>query len=404
MSRINRREFLRNSFVGASGGLFTFPGLRSSYRQQESEQKPVIKRKLGRTDLVIPIVSFGVMKADNPGLIHAAMKGGITLFDTAHGYQGGKNEEMLGAELKGYPRDSFMLATKVVPDDRDNRTGVMGPGATKDAFLARFETSLKRLQMKYVDILYVHSMWTRDGILHPEMIAAVTEAKKSGKARYVGVSTHRNEPEVILAAAESGVYDVVLTAINYKQNHAEQIRKAIAKAIEAGVGIIAMKTMAGAFHDRERTKPVNCRAALKWVLENEQITTAIPGILTYEHLADNVQVLRDPGLTESERNDLATGKLEGSLYCNGCSHCVQTCKKNLPIPDMMRAYMYTYGYNNATDARTVLKDLQISEHPCGNCSGCSATCVKNFDVHQKISDIVRLTQTPDEFLSGNLIA
>ena len=55
----------------------------------------------------VPVISFGVMRADNPNLCKAAYEKGIKLFDTANGYQNGNNETMLGNLLKDYPRNSF---------------------------------------------------------------------------------------------------------------------------------------------------------------------------------------------------------------------------------------------------------------------------------------------------------
>jgi len=58
------------------------------------------RRMLGRTGIQVPIVSMGVMNADNPNLVRAALDGGIFLLDTAHGYQDGRNEEMLAPSSK----------------------------------------------------------------------------------------------------------------------------------------------------------------------------------------------------------------------------------------------------------------------------------------------------------------
>jgi predicted aldo/keto reductase-like oxidoreductase len=89
------------------------------------------------------------------------------------------------------------------------------------------------------------------------MLEAVATAKKTGKAKHVGVSTHKNEPEVIQAVIDSGVYEVVLTSINFKQDYYAVLKKTIAKAAKAGIGIVAMKTMAGGFHNKERKQPIN---------------------------------------------------------------------------------------------------------------------------------------------------
>jgi uncharacterized protein len=401
MNRYDRRQFLKSSLIGTSGAILALPTLTQTAQavgNQADGDKKAIKRKLGKTGLELPVVSFGVMRADNPALVRAAFDAGIVHFDTAHGYQRGRNEEMLGEVLKGRPRDSFVLATKVPPEDVD-RTGAIKSGSTSVAFLEKLDISLKRLKLDYVDILYVHGIIARDAALFPAMLEAAQTAKKMGKARHVGLSTHQNEPEVIQAAIDSGVYEVVLTSVNFKQDHYAQVKAAIANAAKAGIGIVAMKTMAGGFHDKERKKPINCKAALKFVLQDENVTTAIPGNTNFDHLAMNVSVNYDLALTDEERGDLTIGTSEGSLYCQGCKHCIPGCPKALPIPELMRAYMYTYGYNQPAMAHSLLATLDLPENPCVDCTHCTSVCAKGFNVSDRIKDVTRLTKVPFEFLS-----
>jgi len=402
MNGYDRRHFLKSTLLGTSGALLTLPTLAhgaSATTEPRRDEKKFITRKLGKTGIEVPIVSFGVMRADNPALVKAALDAGIVLFDTAHGYQRGKNEEMLGEVLKDRPRDSFILATKVPPEETDNRTGEIKAGSTAKAFLDKFDISLKRLKLDYVDILYVHNVSSRDGVLFPAMLEAVQTAKKSGKARHVGLSTHKNEPEVIQAAIESGVYEVVLSAINFKQDYYPKLKETVANAAKAGIGIVAMKTMAGGFHDKERKQPINCKAALKFVLQDENVTTAIPGNTNFDHLNMNISVNTDLKMTDEEKGDLLLGKSQGGLYCQGCEHCVPNCPKGLPIPDIMRAYMYTYGYREPEMAHSLLSSLDLPEQPCSDCSHCGAVCAKGFDVSDRIKDVSRLTRVPVEFLS-----
>jgi predicted aldo/keto reductase-like oxidoreductase len=402
INEIDRRSFLRTSLFGGASAFLASTSVASSSLKNigdEAKEKPSIRRKLGKTSIELPIVSFGVMRADNPALVQAAIKEGMVYYDTAHGYQNGKNEEMLGEVFKDLPRDSFVISTKVPPEETDKITGKLTSASTSKAFLEKLDISLKRLKMDYVDILYVHALSTRDAVLFPEMLEAVTLAKKSGKARHVGVSTHKNEPEVILTAIDSGVYEVVLTSVNYKQGHYAEVKSAIEAAGKAGLGIVAMKTMAGGFHDKERKQPINCKAALKFVMQNENITTAIPGITNFDQLAVNASVNHDLILTTDEQVDLAVGKSEGGLYCQGCERCIPNCPKGLPIPDIMRAYMYAYGYSNSRQAQELLTSLRLPGNPCGDCSHCSATCAKNFSISERVTDVMRLTVVPEEFLS-----
>ena len=99
MTRFNRRNFLKSSLFGASGLLVSGSVNASTARAGTK----MITRTLGKTGLELPILSMGVMRADTPNIVKAAYDSGIKLFDTAHGYQRGKNEEMLGEFFKDRP-------------------------------------------------------------------------------------------------------------------------------------------------------------------------------------------------------------------------------------------------------------------------------------------------------------
>jgi predicted aldo/keto reductase-like oxidoreductase len=360
------------------------------------ERAQVIKRQLGKTDIELPVVSFGVMRSDNKALVKSAFDMGFVHFDTAHGYQEGRNETMLGELFKDVPRNKFVLATKVGPDGVNRETGEPGEATTGEGILSKFELSLQRLQMKYVDILYLHGVSNAKTALAPQLMEALDQLKKQGKVRYVGLSTHKNEPDMIQAAIDSNFYNVVLTAINFKHDKAELIKQKAAAAAAKGIGIVAMKTMAGAFMDKERQKPINCSAALKWVLQDPNIHTSIPGIISYDHLIQNFSVMENLEFTEKEKADLEEARLMASLSCNGCNECTNQCKKNLQVEDYMRAYMYTYGYRHYENAFSLLNELEVN--PCNDCDSCTVNCVKGFSVSERINDVCRLSEVPRDLI------
>ena len=258
---MRRRTFLKSGLAGAAGLVAINP---SSFAGVAEEKNNIIYRTLGKTGLKVPVVSFGVMRSDNASLVKAAYESGITLFDTANGYQNGRNEEMLGGFFSTVPRESFILATKVKPAGVDSRTGLPSNETTAESFLKSFEVSLSRLKMSYVDILYMHSADSAQMVNHKETVGVMLDLKKKGKVRFIGISTHKNEPLVIKTMVEAGIWDVVLTSYNFKQTYAEEMAAALKLAGEAGLGVVAMKTLAGGFLDKEKTKPVNPVAALKW--------------------------------------------------------------------------------------------------------------------------------------------
>jgi len=395
MNFIDRRDFLKRGIVGAAGIMALSPSLIAL----PDQGKNIIYRTLGKTGMNVPVISFGVMRADNPNLCKAAYEKGIKLFDTANAYQNGNNEIMLGNLFKDYPRDSFFLATKVRAGGVD-KDGKPTKETTSEDFINKFNISLSRLKMSYVDILYVHSVNNPELVEHKPILKALKKLKKEGRIKFTGISTHSHEAAVINAAAATDNWDVILTSYNFMQTYREELNSAIRKASEAGIGIVAMKTMAGGgFFDKEKTKPINTTAALKWALSNTDITTAIPGMTEFDQLDLNIKILTDITMTEDEKKALIVPTAETGLYCNGCSICIPQCPKNLRVPEYMRAYMYAYGYSKPSMAHSLLSKLGTNDDPCSGCQTCKVDCVKNFRIREKIADISRLVNVPVDFLT-----
>jgi len=383
----------RRTFLVASAGAGALAGSVQGAVPGSATGKPkMITRTLGkRTGIQVPVVSMGVSRANDPSLIRASIKAGVAHFDTAHGYQRGRSEEMLGEVLADYPRDSFTIATKVNPGKKKQGT------FTKQDFLEQLELSLERLQMDYVDILYLHSANNAGYVQNPVYLDAMETAKKQGKIRFLGVSTHRAEEEVMDAAVECGKYDVVLTAYNVTQKHGEDIRQAMKRAHDAGLGVVVMKTMGGR---KAGELDINAKAALKWALQPEYVHTAIPGYTTFEQMEENTSVLADLKLVPTEIEDLKRIAADPEVvYCDACGTCERLCARQLPIPDLMRSYMYNYGYGAPAQARETLDALETGADPCAGCGGCTVNCPKGFDVARRVADISRLKEVPPEFLA-----
>ncbi len=395
MTKFNRRNFLKSSVFGASGMLVS-GGVKAGTTQTGTE---MITRTLGKTGLELPILSMGVMRADTPNIVKAAYDSGIKHFDTAHGYQRGKNEEMLGAFFKDRPRDSFVIGTKVIPPGINRKTGELGPEFSKEGFLEMANLSLERLQMDHVDIFYHHLASSRETLLNEDMLAALRQLKQEGKAKHVGVSTHKNQAEVIRAAIEGGVHEVILVAINFTMKDDKDLIDAIEEGAAAGLGFIAMKTMAGGFHDEEKKVPVDGVAALKWVFQNPHITTSIPGFTKFNELQTDLEIMNGLDMTDEEANSLLADGGRSGFYCSGCTGCQHQCRKDLPVSDLMRAYMYTYAYGNLEKGREILDEYGVDADPCNGCPGCTVTCSSGFNVAERIAKVSRLKDVPVDFIT-----
>ncbi|MBN1183320.1 MAG: aldo/keto reductase [Bacteroidales bacterium] len=395
-NRLSRRNFFKTSALSI-GGLMASRLLKAGNQTKIVKNNTILYRTLGKTGIKVPIISSGSIKKDNPNLVKAAIEAGVMHFDTARGYENGENEKMLGEAIKGFDREKLVIGTKVKGET--DKEGFFLENVTVDTCMESINASLESLHLDYVDILYTHAVKRKEAVLYEPMLEALKKAKEQGKARFIGVTTHTNMAEVINSAVECGEYDVVLTSYNYQYKEGSDVEQAIKRAAEAGMGIIGMKSQAGKFLDKERQKPVNSIAAIKYVLNNPNMHTLLVSVKSYEQLMEYMAIMDNLEMTNEEINELNSYSLEGSIYCLGCEDCIAQCPKRLPIPDLMRAYMYTYGYTELSKGYEVVKSLDLADNPCNDCTVCTVNCRNGFQVAQKVKDIVRLREVPWEFIS-----
>ncbi len=400
---ISRRTFVSGSLatLGAVSALGA-SGLAKSPAPAEPQAAAsgapgLITRTLGRTGIKLPIVNMGVMNADNPELVRKAYELGIRHFDTATSYWRGRNEEMVGrvvSELKA--RDRVVIATKMAipPDQRRN----LSPADLKAAFLKQLEGGLKRLQSDYVDILYIHDVSEVEDLGRAGFQEALLQAKKDGKARFVGFSSHQNMAALADEAAKTSLYEVLLVSFNYAFADWAALRGSLQAAADKGIGLIAMKTQCMQdWYRHEMPAEIQARyggtmvqtAALKWALRHEFIACAVPGFTNFSQLEEDMTVARDLAYTAKEEAFLADRKVKLALTrCLQCGRCVPTCPRGADVPALMRAHQYL-GYPNALQARLTLDGLSYEKglKACGSCDACAAVCAGNVPVGRRVRDL-----------------
>jgi predicted aldo/keto reductase-like oxidoreductase len=334
--------------------------------------------------------------AQDAGLIRAALDAGIVYIHTSSSYAEQNHERMLGAVLRGRRRDSFVVASSPdlpyrVEPGQDNSADV-GTSTDPSLILESIDSSLARLGLDAVDIYYLPSVNVPQTALHEPYMRAFEALKRAGKTRFVGITTHGREPEVIRAAAGSGFWDVVLTAYNFRQSHREEVRAAIRHAAEAGLGVVAMKTQAGVYWDWTRTRRINMKAALKWVLQDENVHTSIPAFSNFDEMREALSVMDDLSTSQEEERDLRLGAALGlpGLYCQQCARCVPQCPAGMSIPTLMRSYMYATGYHDAGKAVRALRGWTSTDIACARCDRCRVRCALGFDVRSRALTMARL--------------
>lgn len=352
-------------------------GTFSENRQaSESAHSDIPMRTLGKTGLEFTQLGFGAMRTSDPAVIRRGVEMGINNIDTARGYMDGENERIVAKALAGV-REKVHISTKI-------------KHGTPQQMRGDLEESLKALDTDYIDVLLRHSMKRPEDLEDEETRKFLEEAKASGKARFIGFSTHRRMASLLRAAGDDEFYDVVLTAFNF--THGEDLVNAVNYAAEKGIGIIAMKTQAGGYEE-EATKNLNPhQTALKWVLSNNSVTSAIPSMVTFQQLEENHSVLDSKfGWLDRKTLDKYGHAIDEKL-CRFCGACEDICPFGVPVSDLNRCVMYVDGYRDSDLAARAYREISSGNNArqCLECDECVVQCINGVNVARNMKRATEL--------------
>ena len=327
-------------------------------------------RNLGKTGLKVTTVGMGVMNCSDPAVLQRAFDLGINFYDTADCYMHGKNEEMVGKVFQG-KRDGVYIQTKVHDhDEKRMRQSV--------------ERSLRRLRTDYIDVLVWHDLHRPEEVSDERLHEFMAKMKKEGKARYTGFSAHGNMASLLREATRSAYHDVALVSYNF--THSRDLKDAVVQASRAGIGIVAMKTQAGGYKKGKMEGLSPHQAALKYVLNDQNVATAVPGVTTIEQIEECAAVLAKT-ISQGDLNQLEQYQafLQGRI-CTLCGGCTGACPYGVPYGDYLRAVMYYDGYQNDGLAKETLEGIRASQSSevCADCLSCSITCRRGLNIKAQI--------------------
>ena len=353
----------------------------------DAKDPPRIRRSatLGRTGLAVSDIAFGSSGSADPDLVRHALDRGVNFFDTAESYRFGAAEEALGIALRGR-RDRVVLASKTKAGARDRQADMM----------AALEGSLRRLRTDWLDIYYLHAVNDVARIANPEWAAFTERAIEQGKIRFRGMSGHGGRlAECLDHAIDHRLADVVLVAYNFTRSpdFLDRLRDAftfyalqpglparLARAHGLGVGVVAMKTLAGArlndMRPYERPGGTFAQAAFRWTLADPHIDALVVSMTSRRRIDEYVAASGTGGPTRADRALLERYLARnGERYCRpACDACAGACPEGAPIADMLRARMYAFDYGDEALARAAWAGLGAA--PCLSCAhrACRDAC------------------------------
>ncbi len=327
-------------------------------------------RILGKTGLSVSVIGFGgipvqrISKEEAVKVIERAEELGINFIDTARGY--GISEAFIGEALKEN-REKWIIASKTMVRD-------------KEAMKTDIDISLRNLQTDYIDLYQFHNVRTMEdykSILSEDgAYAALEEAKVAGKVRHIGITSH--SLELLKIAVESGKFETIMYPYNIVETQAQDLFK---RAYELNIGVIAMKPMAGgALTDGTR--------AMKFILENKSITTAIPGMASIQEVEENSKVgCSFAPLTHEEMEKALKDASElGDEFCRRCGYCAP-CHRGIDIPTMFMISGYKERYNLATWAEERYAAMKKTAVDCTECGACEGKCPYNLPIRKMLKEV-----------------
>ncbi len=326
----------------------------------------------GKTGFDVSLVGFGGIPIqrgsveDAKKAIYAAHDNGINFIDTARGYT--VSEEYIGASL-GDLRKDFFLATKA-------------PSMGYDKMKADIETSLKNLRTDCIDLYQLHNVKSITDLLaafKPDgSYRALAEAKKEGKIRYIGITSHIKE--VLIYAIELHSNDFVSVMYPYNIVETEGIDM-FRKAKAAGLGTLAMKPMGGGNLD-------DPKLALRFIANNPYIDVALVGIGdAKEAHEDSVIELGDLTAEEVEECKAIRQKL-GTEFCRRCGYCAP-CTVGIDIPTNFTFQNYLKNYDLAEWAKDRYNAMKVKADACIKCGVCETRCPYNLKIREKLASVAR---------------
>lgn len=324
-------------------------------------------RILGKTNIVVNEVGLGgipIQRVDQNvanKLIDQMEKEKMNFIDTARGYT--VSEEMLGLALEGR-RHKFILATKSMSRDYESMK--------RD-----IEISLSNLKTNYIDLYQLHNVSIGEN--YEGALLALQEAKKEGKIKHIGITTH--SIEVLEKVVDENKFETIQFPYNIVETQAEKVFE---KAKRTNIGVIVMKPLAGGAIE-------NAKIAMKFILDNENISVVIPGMESIDQIIENNRIINEE-LTVQEKKEIdEVRKKYTNNFCRRCGYCMP-CAIGINIPLAFLCDGYYQRYNLKEWALTRYNSMKVKASSCIKCGECIKKCPYGLNIPEKLAAVAQLME------------
>lgn len=335
----------------------------------------MLTARLGKTRLVVNRLGFGgipiqrLPPARAIRLVQEAIDRGVNFFDTARAYA--DSEDKIGRALGRRRRDRIILATKT------RETTAAGMAAAIDL-------SLKDLRTDRIDLYQIHGIdsWAewQKAISPRGALAAMRQAKKAGKIRFIGITSHSRDLLTRVLRETADLIDTIQSPFNFVGD--ESARTLLPLARRQDIGFIAMKPLGDGVLERPDL-------ALRYVLQFEGLVT-IPGMETLAELRQNLRLAaKFEPLNAAELRQLRVLRRKlGRSFCRKCGYC-QPCPEGIVIHLALGAETLLKRFNR-TGIASWCKAAMRKATACRQCGICETRCPYHLPIRRLLKQNVAL--------------
>ncbi len=332
-------------------------------------------------------------------LIDTAYKAGVNYFDTAYFYHGGDSEAFVKEALSKYPRESFMLATKLPGTYmRDNNLHTA----------ELFNGQLKKCGVEYFDFYLLHAV-NRDIMKTFEADKSyeyLSEQKALGKIRHLGFSYH-GDLEFFLELIDKYHWDFVQLQINYYDWEAQNA-KAYYEALEKrNIPCIVMEPVRGGslhtLNDEARAvfdelgNASYASYALRYVAQLPNVLTVLSGMTTAQQVDDNLKTFAEckplsPKETQAVEEANLLFRKNFAIPCTDCKYCTEKCPAGVDIPSCFKAFNEYNKTRCDDDFKNIYSNIAKEKKAdnCINCKACESACPQQIKISEKLRRIAEM--------------
>ena len=358
----NRRQFLKSAALSAATIGFSqqiILNRAEAATQKTDYSQKIPHRSLGKTGASVPILQIGTAQTLDQGydkILHLLFREGVYSLDTALSYGWGSSQKAIAnfaSQIGG--RQKLWLTSK-------------SSAYSLKGFVEDIDECLVDLKTDYLDLYLRHSVSDAEDI-NRDFVQTGEKLKNSGKTRFIGFSSHGgNVVELLNKAAKIGGIDAILFSYNFRRYGYRELSLAMDNCKEAGIGLIAMKTMGSVPRDAEAVlnfKSQNFtlgQAKLKSVWADDRIDSVVVEMDSTKVARENITAAKsEKQLTANEIHQLnRLAAMTAQYSCQGCSHlCEKAVNKSARIADSLRYLMYHECYGKKDIAKEFYHQIPL---------------------------------------------